>query len=312
MKLTYSKPLSGAAILAALALGIATVPSGPLYAAETRAPIEGGDAPTTSNPDVEPTEFPQGVLFPYSLLDYALAGNVDPNGNVSYVNLKGNKYLLRFVRALSTADLKQFPVFDYMATDPKTGRDSIPKKDHTAELVFWINAYNAQILNTVASAYPIKSVDEIKDLDTAKTHIVAGKNYSLKEIKQKVADFNDPRAMFALTTCTAGGVLPMTSAMRTAGFDDELNAAVRTFVNDSRNVSVNRLQNVVTVSSTFQDVCTIYKVDGRLKDDAIRTALAAYTTGNGAGYFGSGSYKIDFKKANRALNDKTNRGMNSE
>lgn len=281
------------------------------HAAETRTPIIGGDAPNETQADGEPTSFPQGPLFPYSLLDEALAGNIEPDGNVRYSNLKDNKKLQWFLKAVATADLSQFPAFEYTVDDPETGRPTVKRKDRTMELVFWVNSYNALRLNAIAEAYPIKSIDSIKGLETTRNHIVAGKPYSFNELREKVLSFGDPRALFALTTGTAGGFLPTLSAVRYVGFDDIMNAAVRVFINDPRNVAVNRMQNTVTVNATLKDTSDLFKTGQHQKYEGIRYVLAAYTDGNAKGYLGSNQYNIKFKKADRTLNDKSMRGMNS-
>jgi hypothetical protein len=279
--------------------------------ADTRQPIQGGDAPQGPKAGEEPTTFSQGPLFPYSLLDEALAGNIEADGNVRYSNLKDNKYLGWFLKAVATADLSQFPTFEFMENDPETGRPTIKRKDRTMELVFWINAYNAHLLSTIAQAYPIKSVDAIKDFDTAKVHNVAGKNYSFKELREKILSFGDPRALFALASGTAGGILPSPTAVRYVEYDDRMNSAVSVFVNDPRNVVINRIQNVVIVNSTFKDVSDLFKTGQHQKYEGIRFVLAGYTEGNAKGYLGSGEYRIEFKEADRSLNDKSMRGMNS-
>ena len=290
--------------------------SGQIVSAQTgttdmRQPIIGGDAPQAPVGDAEPTEFAQGPLFPYSLLDQALAGNVEPDGSVQYANLKGNKKLGWFLKAVATADLNQFPVFTFAENDPATGRPTIQKKDRTPELIFWINAYNAHVLNAIAQAYPVKTIDTIKDFDTAQTRTVAGKNYSFKEMREKILGFGDPRALFSLTTGTWGGFLPSPTAVRYVEYDNRMNAAISSFINDPRNVSINRLQGLVTVNSTLEDLSNNFKVSKHQKFEGIRYLLSAYTDGNGRGYFSAGSYRIDFKKADRALNDKTMRGDNS-
>jgi len=267
--------------------------------------------PTTSNDEVDrgldPKDFSQGLLFPYSLLDTALAGNVDLEGNVLYPNLKDNKRLLAYVQAAAHADLSQFPVFDVFTIDPETGRKSKVTKNHAAELVFWINTYNAMVLSTIAQAYPIKSINDIKDFDTASTHVVAGKSYSFKEMRAKVLSFGDPRALFSLVSGTAGGFLPAPKAVRYVELDRRLDAAVSSFVNDPRNVTLNRIQNLVTVNPLFKDVEEPFKTGGRKgKWDGIRAILSGYTEQRGSrSYFTTNDYRIEFGKGNRIINDRT-------
>lgn len=274
-----------------------------------RTPIDGDE---TQAP-LHPKDYPQGMLFPYSLLDRALAGNVDRSGNVDYSKLQDNKNLGLFIEALEYADLSQFPVFDVYTTDEKTGRETKKTKDHSPEIVFWINAYNAFILNDIAKAYPIKSIDEIKDFDSAKTHKVAGKEYSLKELREKVASFGDPRALFALPSGTAGGFLPSPTAIRWSEFDARMNSAVEVFINDPRNVTLNRIQGQVTLNPVFKEIDEFFRPKhSRDKGEGIRKALAGYTRqGSNRSYFVTSKYRISYGQENRLINDKRNDPTNA-
>ncbi len=269
-----------------------------------RTPIEGDEATVPLNPK----DYPQGMLFPYSLLDKALTDNVDRNGNVDYSKLTDNKNLGYFIQAIEHADLSQFPTFDVYKTDEKTGRETKKEIDRSPELVFWINAYNAFILNDIAKAYPVKTIDDIKDFDTAKTHNVAGKNYSLKELREKIASFGDPRAMFALPTGTAGGFLPSPTAVRWSEYDVRMNSAVKVFVNDPRNVRINRIQGQVILNPVFKEVDEFFRSKhSRNKGEGIRKALAAYTDqGSNRSYFVTNKFRVDFGQDNRLINDRRN------
>jgi hypothetical protein len=314
MKNRISGPLSGLGVFGLFALGASLVPGAQTAAfAQTapdgsvsvlRTPLEGDE---TTQP-LDPKDYPQGILFPYSLLDAAYAGNIDRSGNVNYSALKDNKSLQLFLKAIQYADLSAFPVFDVYSTDEKTGRQTKVSKDRTAELVFWINAYNALRLNAIAQAYPIKSIDEIKDFDTAEKYNVAGKLYSFKQLREKIASFGDPRALFALPTGTAGGFLPSPTAVRVSEYDARMNAAVSVFVNDPRNVRLNRIQNRVTLNPAFEEVDEILMPAGKKrKGDGIRRALSGYTDRRAnRSYFTTNEYRIEYGTANRGINDMSN------
>jgi hypothetical protein len=300
---------AGLGILGLVAFGVLpataqtqVTPSGTVSVLRT--PIDGDD---TAEP-LDPKDYPQGILFPYSLLDAAYAGNIDRNGNVNYLALKNNKKLQWFLKAVAFADLSAFPVFDIYSTDETTGRETKVSKDRSAELVFWINAYNALRLNAIAQAYPIKSIDEIKDFDTAEKYVVAGKTYSFKQLRDKIASFGDARALFALPTGTAGGFLPSPTAVRVSEYDARMNSAVSVFVNDPRNVRLNRIQNLVTLNPAFEEVDEILKPkNSRRKGDGIRLALSGYTEQRGSrSYFTTNEYRIEYGTANRGINDMNN------
>ena len=259
---------------------------------------------------LDPKDYPQGLLFPYSLLDDAYKNNIDLNGNVAYANLKDNKKLGNYVLAAAVADLSEFPIFDVYKEDEETGRKTKVSKDRTPELVFWLNTYNALMLYNVAQAYPLQSVDLIKNFDTEKKHRVAGKNYSFKELREKIASFGDPRAMFALTSGTAGGFLPSPTAIRYIELSPRLDAAVSVFVNDQRNVALTRIQNVVVVNPMFKEIDAAFAKSRRNKWDGIRQVLALYTKQRGnRSYFTTNEYRIDFGAMNRNVNDAFNNSM---
>ena len=222
--------LSALPVMGLTAGSFATVMADPIViepmAPSVSEPIRAAIDEKESEAPIDPKDYPQGLLFPYSLLDAAYKNNIDFNGHVAYANLKDNKKLSQYVQAAAFADLSEFPVFDIYKEDEETGRKTKVGKDHRAELVFWINTYNALMLYNVAQAYPIKSIDLIKNFDTEKKHRVAGKDYSFKELREKVASFGDPRALFALTSGTAGGFLPSPTAIRYVELSPRLDAAV--------------------------------------------------------------------------------------
>jgi Protein of unknown function, DUF547 len=260
-------------------------------------------APAVSTPSTN--DFPQGILFPYSILDRALRGSVDKTGDVDYLALKGDKNLELFLQAVATADLSQFPSFE-VPPDPKD-REGKVTINRAAEMVFWINAYNAHLLKTLSDAYPLKSPDEIKELDTAKTHRVAGQEYSLREMREKVIGF-DPRALFALTEGMRGGPATMMQCYRFYGVNDMLNAAVSAFINDPRNVEVVRIQNKVTVNDFLQQANALFApraVNSRAKLSGVRFLLSSYTDQRGErSYLTTNDYQIVFKPRDRSLNQK--------
>ena len=170
----------------------------------------------------------------------AIKDNIDDQGNVDYARLKGDPNLDRFVRAVGSADLKAFPVFevkptaeekkDAMPAAVATSKDKkAPELDRSWEMAFWLNAFNAVALKTIADAYPIESVLAIKDFETAKTHRVAGELYSLEELRDKIGKM-DKRALFALMTGTRSGPRPPLRAFRYLGLNEILEASVKVMV----------------------------------------------------------------------------------
>ncbi|HEX8236525.1 MAG TPA: DUF547 domain-containing protein [Abditibacteriaceae bacterium] len=263
-----------------------------------------GAAVTSTASTVATKEYGQGIIFPHYLLDRALEPNVDKSGRVNYVALKGDKNLDEYLQAVATADLSKFPT---LPGAPKPDdKDAKPTENRNPEMVFWINAYNAHILRTLANAYPISSPDEVKDLDTAKVHRVAGENWSLRDMRRKIASF-DPRALFTLTNGTLGGPLLQPIAYRFTGIDQQLENAVQTFVDDPRNVELLRMNNRVTLNSYFNEFNEAFAPNTDPKRMVgVRFLLSSYSRRRGErAYFTTNDYSIDTKKSDRTLNIKS-------
>ena len=173
-------------------------------------------------------------------------------------------------------------------------------------MVFWVNAYNALVLKTIADAYPINNVGDIKNFDTAKVHTVAGQQYSLAELRQKIGKMQ-PRALFALTDGTTSGPKLAPRVYRWDGFSQALEAAADAFVNDARNVTLDRIQNRVTVNEFLAEVDEPFKPkNARRKWDGIRQVLASYTDARAnRSYFDTGDYQVVFVPRDRDLNNWT-------
>jgi hypothetical protein len=289
-------------------LFVAVLLSSPVLSQVSQAQIVAPKAPvaaTMSESDLR--ALGEGIAFPYEKLDNVIRGNIDKEGAVFYGKFKGSNELETFARAVAIADLSKFPVWT-VAADPEDPK-SKSHPDNTAELTFFINAYNGLYLKAIADAYPVSSPAEIKNLDTDKTRVVAGQNYSFAELRRKIAGM-DSRALFALPDGTNSGPRASNSVYRYFGLDAQLNAAVSSYVNDvSRVMPPLRLQNTVTVSPWLSTVDEYFSPKtGRNQWNGIRKILAGYTKRDGdQRYLSSGDYQVRFMPADRSLNEAISR-----
>jgi hypothetical protein len=91
----------------------------------------------------------------------------------------------------------------------------IDKASRNEQVAFWINAYNAFVLQTVidhypiharTSEYPAHSIRQIPGAFERLTHRAAGRTVTLDQIEQTIlAGFDDPRVFFALGRGSVGG-----------------------------------------------------------------------------------------------------------
>ncbi len=244
-----------------------------------------------------------GVAFPYELLDSALHRFVSGKGEFYYLKAKDDNDLATFARAVAIADMGQFPIF----TSPKDPQDltkgTVP--DTSAELTFWINAYNGLRIKAITDLYPLPGSGTPRDFDTAKTQTVAGKNYSFAQLRDKIGKM-DPRALFALMSGSLDGPGAPLAVYRYSRLNLQLEGAAKAFVNDPNKVSVpDRLANRVEVSPYLQMVDGYFKPKGgRRKYEGIRQVLGSYATNPGSrNYFATSDYTINFSLSNSKLNE---------
>lgn len=154
-----------------------------------------------------------------------------------------------------------------------------------AELAYWINAYNALVINHVLAQGPgLKSVMAVKDFFKQQVHTVGGKKMSLDAIEHEVIRkrWNEPRIHAALN-CAAKSCPPIAAwAFTGAKLDAQLetqfqgwisNAALNT-IPASGQVKLSKLFEWFKVD--FDKNGGIAKYVGKyVKDDAARKNLEA-------------------------------------
>ena len=246
----------------------------------------------------------QGISFPYDLLENVLKRFVDTKGQVFYAKIKGDNDLETYVRALGLAELgpDKFPVFQVLIDEDKPEKGTQP--DNSAELAFWINAYNALRIKAIADAYPINALTQIKTLETEKTRVIAGQNYSFAELRAKIGAM-DKRALFVLMSGDATGPAAPQLAARYLGLGRQMNIATRAFINDPTRVApLDRISNKVVVSPYLQEVDAFFKPkNARRKWDGVRDVLAGYTTGANRNALRTGDASVEFMRPNAKINE---------
>lgn len=121
-------------------------------------------------------------------------------------------------------------------------------------LAFWINAYNAAVVNLVLARYPgIQSVRKVDGFfDELKVEI-AGRERTLDEIEAKARGFGDPRVHFALVCASASCPDLRAEAYRGSRLDAQLDDQVRTFLaNPRKGLRFDRVSDTLYLSSIFK------------------------------------------------------------
>lgn len=148
-----------------------------------------------------------------------------------YVTPSGVKYAAWKASAEDVAALKS--VTDAIASAPNPGSGK-------AALPFYINAYNAWILQEVVSKYPIKTIkDPLFTFFTSKRITVAGEKMSFNHLeKEVIRKLNEPRIHFALN-CASRSCPPLASTpFDGAQLDSQLTRLTRAFCNSANGAKI--------------------------------------------------------------------------
>ena len=166
------------------------------------------------------------------------------DGLVYYAAVKAERDVLNgYVRSLGDVP----PQFDRWTSDDRKA--------------FWLNAYNALVLQTVVRHYPIRgrlpefpanSIQQIPGAFGGRTHRVAGRTLTLDELESSVLPaFDDPRLFLALGRGAVDSGRLRSEAYSAARLDGQLEVAVKEFATTPRHVAIDRLGGEVRVSAIF-------------------------------------------------------------
>jgi hypothetical protein len=118
------------------------------------------------------------------------------------------------------------------------------------QMAFWVDAYNAFVLQTVINHYPMHGT--IKDIPGAfdKTPFhAAGRTVTLDQIEKTILpDFKEPRLYLALGRGAVGGGRLRSEAYTAERLDTQLASIQTEFVQNARMYHLDRLTNTLSVS----------------------------------------------------------------
>jgi hypothetical protein len=133
-----------------------------------------------------------------------------------------------------------------------------PSWDRARQKAFWINAYNAFVLQAVvnnypirgqAQAYPSNSIRQIPGAFERAQHSAAGRNVTLDQIENTIlAEFKDPRVFLALGRGAIGSGRLRSEAYAGKTLDRQLDQARQQFAITPRWTKVDSLAGRVGIS----------------------------------------------------------------
>jgi hypothetical protein len=118
------------------------------------------------------------------------------------------------------------------------------------QIAFWINAYNAFVLETVINHYPMRgTIRQIPGVFDKTTWRAAGKTVTLDQIeKTYIHDFKDPRLYFALGRGAVGSGRLRSEAYTGERLGKQLEDIENEFVTNRYMYRVDKLTNTISVT----------------------------------------------------------------
>jgi hypothetical protein len=126
------------------------------------------------------------------------------------------------------------------------------------QMAFWVNAYNAIVLQTVVSQYPIRgksaeypagSIRLIPGAFEKTKHRVAGRSLTLDEIEKTVLpEFKEPRLFLALGRGAVGSGRLRSEAYSADRLPQQLDAVAVDFMTHERMIKIDRGEGTISVT----------------------------------------------------------------
>jgi hypothetical protein len=136
--------------------------------------------------------------------------------------------------------------------------DTYAKWSRPQQMAFWVNAYNAIVLQTVASQYPIRgksaeypagSIRLIPGAFEKTKHRVAGRSLTLDEIEKTVLpEFKEPRLFLALGRGAVGSGRLRSEAFTADRLPQQLDAVAVDFMTHEQMIKIDRGQGTISVT----------------------------------------------------------------
>jgi len=179
--------------------------------------------------------------FDHSLFDQILREYVDDQGLIDYNGIAKDSRFYEYLKSIETARV------DELSRDGQLG--------------FWINAYNAVIIDKVIKRKPKKSARETAvpgvwlstEIFTSKENLVANRKLSPDDIEHEIVrkEFKDPRIHFAII-CASRGCPPMPRIAYTENnVQARLDEETREYLHSPRGVRMDQKEKTLYLSKIF-------------------------------------------------------------
>jgi Protein of unknown function, DUF547 len=205
---------------------------------------------------IRPTEIPvvmdkKPEVFVHDKFESVLERFVDSSGRVAYTELQNAPHELElYYRSIAAYSPDSHP--ELFPTD-------------SDKLAYWVNAYNAAVMKTVITYYPLDSVLDVKPpailffmpnkagFFIFQKPIFGGHKSSLYHLENGVIRkrFSDPRIHFALNCASIGCPRLPREAFSAQHLDRQLDRETRLFLAEERNFKIDYENEAIVLSEIF-------------------------------------------------------------
>jgi hypothetical protein len=281
------------------ALAAALIIASTAFVSSPRSLLASQDASTAPAADVDPLHAPFDALL-----------NLDVRDGLVYYNA------LKHQRA---------PLDRYIASLDGPATSGYAGWTANRQLAFWLNAYNAFVLQTVVNHYPIRgtasdypaaSIRQIPGAFDRTTHRAAGRSVTLDQIEHEILPtFGDPRAFLALGRGAIGSGRLRSEAFSAARVQEQLRAVQAECLERVQCAQIDRIAGVVRISPIFSWDSKSFVAE--YADEAgpyagrspIERAMLAYIGGDLLGtekdFLRANTFRVEYEKFDWRLNDLT-------
>ena len=169
-------------------------------------------------------------------------------------------------------------------------------KTRNEQIAFWINMYNIAAVNLVLDYYPIKNLDRIatkQQFYTKHALVIAGKPYSLNQIRDILHPFQDKTLLFTLSTGALSSPRLLREPYTASRLPSQIDSNLRHFFQEKYlGARLEKGVQYLYISALFKDHPTLFQSDTQIKS-FISLFLHGDTT----------RYQVFFLPFNRSLND---------
>lgn len=215
----------------------------------------------------------------------------------------------------------------YIAALAATSAETVNNWPVNRQLAFWINAYNAFVLQTVIDHYPIRgrakeypavSIRQIPGAFERRPHRAGGRTLTLDALERDViAGFGDPRALFALGRGALGGGRLKSEAYTSERLDEQLSTMTSELVQRRELVFVDIPNGQLSVNPVFSwREAAFIKLADRAPDvfntrspleRAVLALIDPLLVPNEAEFLKKNTFRMVFHAFDWSLNDLTGR-----